>query len=76
MARDFKVNDVVALLRDIPSHGLRRGQVGTVVERYKSGRFEVEFSDQSGETFAMVTLAAGALLRLSYDRSKKRARAA
>lgn len=24
--------DVVALLADLPSHGLRRGQVGTVVE--------------------------------------------
>jgi hypothetical protein len=67
---------VVALLRDVPSHGLKRGQVGTVVERYKSGRLEVEFADQDGQTFALATLPASALLRLSYDRKRRRAHAA
>lgn len=76
MARDFKLMDVVALLRDVPSHGLKPGQVGTVVDRYKSGRLEVEFADQNGQTFAMVTLPTSALLRRSYDRTKRRARAA
>ena len=46
MAKDaLKLLDVVALLRDVPRYKLKRGQVGTIVETYKSGRFEVEFSD-------------------------------
>lgn len=31
----LKVLDVVALTEDVPSHQLRRGQVGTVVEVYE-----------------------------------------
>ena len=34
--------DVVALLSDLPAHGLLRGQVGTVVELL-DGAYEVEF---------------------------------
>ena len=64
----LKLLDVVALLKDLPRHRLRRGQVGTVVELYKSGRYEVEFADPQGRTLALVTLPAGALLRLSYER--------
>lgn len=29
--------DVVAVVGDVPEHGLRRGEVGTVVERWKDG---------------------------------------
>jgi Domain of unknown function (DUF4926) len=76
MVTRFKLLDVVALLRDVPSHGLRRGQVGTVVERYKSGRFEIEFADGNGQTVAMVTLPGSALLRLSYETKKSRAKVA
>ena len=39
--------DVVALLADVPAHGLVRGQVGTVVELL-DGACEVEFSDDEG----------------------------
>jgi hypothetical protein len=38
--------DVVALLSDVSSHGLLRGQVGTVVELL-DGAYEVEFSEPS-----------------------------
>jgi hypothetical protein len=41
----IKVLDVVALTDDVPAGGLRRGQVGTVVEALAPGVFEVEFSD-------------------------------
>jgi len=41
--------DVVALLSDVPAHGLLRGQVGTVVELL-DGASEVEFSDDEGKT--------------------------
>jgi len=74
VAQTFKVLDVVALLRDLPRHRLTRGQVGTIVEAYKSGRYEVEFADSDGQTLALVTLPAGALLRLSYDRGRGKSR--
>src|SRR5712664_2040735 len=41
--------DVVALLSDVPAHGLLRGQVGTVVELLEHA-YEVEFSDEEGKT--------------------------
>jgi len=59
--------DVVALIRDLPSHGLQSGQVGTVVENLKTGVFEVEFSDDDGRTYALVALAAEHLLVLHYE---------
>ena len=46
--------DVVALLSDLPSHGLVRGQVGTVVETL-DGAYEVEFSDDEGKTWKWKT---------------------
>ena len=57
--------DVVALLVDLPDHGLQRGQVGTVVELL-AGAFEVEFSDGEGRTYAQVALAPEQLLVLHY----------
>ena len=47
--------DVVALLTDVPAHGLLRGQVGTVVELL-DGAYEVEFSDDEGKTYAELAL--------------------
>jgi hypothetical protein len=35
----------VALLRDLPGHGLVRGQLGTVVEMLSPDAAEVEFCD-------------------------------
>lgn len=43
--------DVVALLSEVPAHGLLRGQVGTVVE-VLDGAYEVEFSDDEGRIYA------------------------
>ena len=60
----IKVLDVVALA--LPARGLRRGQVGTVVERLADGVFEVEFSDEQGRTYAMLSLRAEQLLPLFY----------
>ena len=52
----MKLLDVVALVKDLPELGLYRGQVGTIVEEYESGVFEVEFSDTSGRAYAIATL--------------------
>jgi hypothetical protein len=58
---------VVALLEDVPERGLRRGQVGTVVEPLAPGVFEVEFSDNQGRTYATLALRADQLLVLHHD---------
>jgi Domain of unknown function (DUF4926) len=58
---------VVALLEDLPESGLVRGQVGTVVESWAPGVYEVEFSDNDGRTFAMVALKAEQLMRLHHE---------
>lgn len=62
--------DVVALTDDLPEKGLRRGQVGTVVMVHASDVFEVEFSDNQGHTYAMLTLKAEQLIVLRFQPSK------
>ena len=50
--------DVVVLERDLPAHGLKRGDLGAVVELYEPDGLEVEFVTASGRTEALVTLTA------------------
>lgn len=69
MTNEIKVLDVVAVTEAIPEHGLRRGEVGTVVEQWKDGAFEVEFSDDTGEAYACVALHAEQLIPL-YHRKR------
>jgi hypothetical protein len=64
---EIKLYSVVALLEDLPEHGLVRGQVGTVVENWTPGVYEVEFSDDQGRTYAMVALKAEQLMRLHHE---------
>jgi Domain of unknown function (DUF4926) len=61
---DIEILSAVALLEDVPEQGLVRGQVGTVVETWAPGVFEVEFSDADGRAYALVALNAGQLMRL------------
>ena len=63
----IKLLDVVALLEDIPERGLRRGQVGTVVEPLARGVFEVEFSDNDGRAYATLALRSDQLMILHHD---------
>lgn len=44
---------VVALLTDLPSHRLARGQVGTAVEQLDDKSWPVEFSDDQGRAYAV-----------------------
>ena len=50
--------DAVVLTTDVPTHGLRRGDVGTVVHVNSPESFDVEFVRASGRTQALVTLGA------------------
>jgi hypothetical protein len=52
----FALLDTVVLERDLPEHGLRRGDLGAVVEVYEPDGLEVEFVRASGRTQALVEL--------------------
>ncbi len=67
---EMQLLDVVALTEDLTDRGLRRGQVGTVVDILAPGVFEVEFSDDEGRAYAMVALRAEQLMVLHYKPSK------
>jgi hypothetical protein len=66
MSSKIDLFDVVALLVDLPEEGLVRGEVGTVVEIHHSDHYEVEFSDNHGQTYAMLAIAGQDLLVLVY----------
>jgi Domain of unknown function (DUF4926) len=56
----------VILTRDVGEHGLRAGDVGTVVEQHvvpavAEEGYSVEFFDMTGNTVTVVTLPASAL---------------
>lgn len=53
--------DVVALNRDLPERGLRRGDEGTVVEAGVPGRFLVEFDATAHDGLVIVDVAASDL---------------
>ena len=55
----YQLLDTVVLDRDLPQHGLRKGDLGAVVEIYDTEAVEVEFVLASGKTQAVVTLAVG-----------------
>jgi Domain of unknown function (DUF4926) len=67
MDTPIQVLDVVALTDDMPERALRRDQVGTVVEELAPGVFEVEFSDDTGRTYAQLAVRAEQLLVLHYQ---------
>jgi hypothetical protein len=64
---------VVALVEDMPEQGLVRGQVGTVVENLGPDVYEVEFSDDSGKTYASLALRSTQLMRLHHEPSHQAA---
>ena len=63
----MKLLNVVALLQDLPELDLIRGQVGTIVEKYEPGVFEVEFCDGDGRAYAIETLSADVLMVLHHQ---------
>ena len=68
---EIELLSVVAVLEDMPEEGLRRGQVGTIVEILAPGVYEVEFSDDAGRTYASLALRAERLLQLRYERGNR-----
>jgi hypothetical protein len=67
---EFKLLDVVALIEDLDSEGLRRGEVGTIVEQWEPGVFEVEFSGDSGKAYAFVALRPEQMMKLHFRKDE------
>ena len=53
---NFELLEVVCATTDFPHFGIRSGDVGTVVEVYGEGEYEVEFCNERGETRAVFAL--------------------
>ena len=52
----FDKLETVVLVRDLPEHGLREGDLGAVVQAYEPDGLEVEFVTAAGKTKALLTL--------------------
>ena len=64
----FEMYGDVILTRDVPEHGLRAGDVGTIVERHPvpgvaEEGYSVEFFDMTGNTVGLAILPIAALRR-------------
>jgi len=64
---DFKILDTVVLTRDLPTDGLRAGDLGAVVEIYEPDGLEVEFVTASGKTGAVVTVRVSDVRRVAEN---------
>ena len=62
----MKLLDVVALIEDVPTANLLKGQVGTIVEELSDEVVLVEFADMNGVAYAIAPLAIGKLMELRY----------
>jgi len=67
----LKLLDVVTIKEDLLEHGLLAGQVGTIVEVLAPEVYEVDFSDDDGQTYAMLPLHSSQLLQLKYSYTPK-----
>ena len=59
--------DVVVLNTDLPAQGLKRGDLGAVVDVRSSDAIDVEFVTASGRTQALVTLKSSDIREVSND---------
>lgn len=50
------IGDVIELTVDIPKRSLRAGRQGTVVHVHSDNAYEVEFTDEAGETVDFLAL--------------------
>jgi hypothetical protein len=67
VAHSIDLLAVVALTEDLQEFGVVRGQVGTVVEFLAPEVYEVEFSDRTGEAYAMASVEGPKLMVLKHE---------
>lgn len=65
--RDNQLYDVVALLEAVPEHNLVRGSVGTIVDVYPDGDYEVEFANNDGEAYTILSVSPHQLMLLHHE---------
>ena len=63
----MKPLDLVALTEDLPQKELRKGQVGTIVERLAPQVYEVEFGGLDGKAYATAAVSEKLLIRLIHE---------
>ena len=51
------IGDIIELIIDIPERNLRSGMQGTIAHCHDSDSYEIEFTDESGETRDFLALA-------------------
>lgn len=64
---EIELYSVIAIICDIPEKQLRKGQVGTVVEKLAKNVYEVEFCDKNGQTIITTSIKSEQILILHYD---------
>ena len=69
VAHEVRFLEVVILDKDLPGHGLRKDDLGTVVELYAPDEVEVEFVNAAGHTEALVPLGTDAIRSVSHHDS-------
>ncbi len=69
MKQKIELLDTVALAEDIPDRNLHQGEVGTVVEMLGADVYEIEFSDDEGQTYAEFALRNNQLI-LQHNQGK------
>ena len=63
----FHPRDVVVLRTDHPAQGLKRGDLGAIVDIYAPDAIDVEFVTASGRTRALVTLKTSDIREVADD---------
>ena len=58
--------DIAVLTVDLPEHGLKAGDVGTVVLVHRRGGYEVEFMTLDGETVLVTSLEAAQVRSIAH----------
>ncbi len=60
----IQLHDMVALTEALPEYGLRRGEVGVVIDLGPNNQYLLEFADRNGVPYAMPTVLRDGLLKV------------
>jgi hypothetical protein len=63
----LKLLDIIALTENLPQHNLQRSQVGTIVEILAPNIYDIDFSNNNGQTYALLPLHHSQLLKLHHN---------
>ena len=66
-----EIGDLIELTADIPGRNLRVGDGGTIVHRHNSSTYEVEFTNDDGETLDFLALQSKQFIVLWRAETKK-----